>query len=440
MMIAGRLIQGLGAAGINSMTQIIISDILPVRERPKYMGLVFATFGVGTALGPPVGGVIAQNGSWRWVFWLNLPVCGVTLIMQLLFLKVVYVKRATFWERIKQIDWVGNLLLSGSVVSILIALSWADTRYPWRSFHIIVPLVIGFAGFVCFHLYEASPWCSPLATIPPRMFANRTSAAGLVLSFLQSMLVYWRTYFLPLYFQSVLLVTPSRAGVLLLPTILMGIPAAIVGGGVLSKTGRYKPIHLFGFATTTLATGLYVNFDQHSSLAKVVLYQLVGGLGGVLLSAMVPAIQAAHPQKDVSMVTSAWNFYRAFGSIWGIAIPAAIFNGQMGVHSAKIGDPKIVAAIGSGNAYASVSSEFIKSLPQPFQAEVLVAYQDTMKVVWEVCVAFTGLALLLVFVEAEIPLQGVLEKSDFQVEGREKVEDKETGRAVAAPLEAEKKE
>jgi hypothetical protein len=437
MMIAGRLIQGLGAAGINSMTQIIISDILPVRERPKYMGLVFATFGVGTALGPPVGGVIAQHGAWRWVFWLNLPVCGVTLILQLLFLKVVYVKRATFWERIKQIDWVGNLLLSGSVVSILIALSCADTRYPWGSFRIIVLLVLGFVGFVGFHLYEASPWCPPLATIPPRMFANRTSTVGLALSFLQSMLIYWRTYFLPLYFQSVLLVTPSRAGVLLLPTILMGIPAAILGGGVLSKTGRYKPIHLFGFGATTLATGLYINFNQYSSLAKVVLYQLVGGLGGVLLSAMVPAIQATHPQKDVSTVTSVWNFYRAFGAIWGIAIPAAIFNGQMGVHSDKIGDPRVVAAIGSGNAYASVSSEFIRSLPQPFRAEVVGAYQDTMKVVWEVCLAFTGLALILVFLEAEIPLQKVLEKSDFLVEGRDKLEDKETVPAVSSRLEME---
>lgn len=429
MMIAGRLVQGVGAAGINSMTQIIIGDLLPVRERPKYMGIVFAVFGVGTAIGPPIGGVIAQNGDWRWVFYLNLPVCGVTLIMQLFFLKVVYVRRSTFLARIRQIDWVGNVLLSGSVVSILIALSWADTRYPWSSWHILVPLILGFAGLVGFHLFELSPWCPALPAIPPRMWSNRTSTVGLVLSFLQSMLIYWRTYFLPLYFQAVLLTSPSRSGVLLLPTILMGIPAAILGGGVLSKTGRYKPIHFFGFGVTALATGLYIDFDAHSSLAKVVLYQLVCGLGGVLLSAMVPAVQAAHPQADVAAVTSAWNFYRAFGSIWGIAVPGAIFNSQMARHASKILDidPAVQAAIGGGNAYAHVSDVFVRSLPQPLRGEVIAAYEATLRTVWEVNLAFTLLALLLVFVEAEIPLQTTLESSDHQLDSGKKQEDKEAG-------------
>ncbi|KAK2611683.1 hypothetical protein N8I77_005012 [Diaporthe amygdali] len=429
MMIAGRLVQGVGAAGINSMTQIIIGDLLPVRERPKYMGIVFAVFGVGTAIGPPIGGVIAQNGDWRWVFYLNLPVCGVTLIMQLLFLKVVYVRRSTFLARIRQVDWVGNVLLSGSVVSILIALSWADTRYPWGSWHILVPLILGFAGLVGFHLFELSPWCPALPAIPPRMWSNRTSTVGLVLSFLQSMLIYWRTYFLPLYFQAVLLTSPSRSGVLLLPTILMGIPAAILGGGVLSKTGRYKPIHFFGFGVTALATGLYIDFDAHSSLAKVVLYQLVCGLGGVLLSAMVPAVQAAHPQADVAAVTSAWNFYRAFGSIWGIAVPGAIFNSQMARHASKILDidPAVQAAIGGGNAYAHVSDVFVRSLPQPLRGEVIAAYEATLRTVWEVNLAFTLLALLLVFVEAEIPLQTTLESSDHQLDSGKKQEDKEAG-------------
>lgn len=433
MMIAGRLVQGMGAAGINSMTQIIIGDLLPVRERPKYMGVIFATFGVGTALGPPIGGVIAQNGDWRWVFWLNLPVGGITLVMQLFFLKIVYVKRASFFQRVRQIDWVGNLLLSGSVVAILIALSWADTRYAWSSFHILVPLILGLAGLVVFHLWELSPWCSALPAIPPKMWSNRTSTIGLVLSFLQSMLIYWRTYFLPLYFQAVLLTSPSRSGVLLLPTILMGIPAAILGGGVLSKTGRYKPIHFFGFSVTALATGLYINFDAHSSLAKVVLYQLVCGLGGVLLSAMVPAVQAAHPQADLAAVTSAWNFYRAFGSIWGIAIPAAIFNSQMARHThGLVADPAIKAAIGAGDAYAHVSNVFIKSLPQPLQDQVISAYSATLRTVWEVNLAFTLLALLLVFVEAEIPLQTTLE-SDYTLEPDKKEHDTEKEAGSATP-------
>jgi hypothetical protein len=350
---------------------------------------------------------------------------------------VVYIKHSTFSERIKQIDWVGNGLLSASVLSILIALSWADTRYPWTSWRIILPLILGFVGLLAFHLYELSPWCAPLPAIPPRMWSNRTSTVGLALSFLQSMLIYWRTYFLPLYFQSVLLVSPSRSGVLLLPTILMGIPAAIVGGGLLSKTGRYKPIHFFGFATTALATGLYIDFNANSSLAKVVVYQLVCGLGGVLLSAMVPAIQAAHPQADLAAVTSTWNFYRAFGAIWGIAIPAAIFNSQMALQAHSISNPAVRAAVGAGAAYAHVSSEFILSLPQSLQDEVVEAYRAALKIVWEVCLAFTALALAAVCAEEEISLQTTLE-SDHRLEGSRINGDREAG-SVVASSEGEKK-
>ncbi|KAK0726902.1 major facilitator superfamily domain-containing protein [Lasiosphaeria miniovina] len=417
-MIAGRLVQGLGAAGITSMTQIIVGDLVPARERPKHMGVVFAVFGVGTTLGPPVGGVIVAH-DWRWVFWLNLPVGAVTLVMQFLFLKVAYVRRATFRERMRSIDWLGNLLLGASVVAVLTALSWADVRYPWSSWRVIVPLVVGFAGFLGFHVYEMSPWCAPVPAIAPYMWASRASAVGLVLSFLQSMLIYWRTYFLPLYFQAVLLASPARSGALLLPTILMGIPAAIIGGGWLSRSGRYKPIHFFGFASTALATGLYIDFGRGSSLAKVVLYQIVCGLGGVLLSAMVPAIQAAHPQSRVAAATSTWNFYRSFGAIWGITIPAAVFNSRMAAEvQARVSDPRVRALIGSGDAYARVSSAFISSLPEPVQSQVVDAYRETLRLVWIVCLAFSVLALLLVFAEPEIPLKETL-VSDYQLEEAE---------------------
>ncbi|KAK3365580.1 major facilitator superfamily protein [Lasiosphaeria ovina] len=439
-MIAGRLVQGLGAAGITSMTQIIVGDLVPARERPKHMGVVFAVFGVGTALGPPVGGVIVAH-DWRWVFWLNLPVGAVTLVMQFLFLKVAYVKRATLRERVRSIDWLGNVLLGASVVAVLIALSWADVRYPWSSWRVIVPLVVGFAGFLGFHLYEMSPWCAPVPAIAPYMWASRASAVGLVLSFLQSMLIYWRTYFLPLYFQAVLLASPARSGVLLLPTILMGIPAAIIGGGWLSRSGRYKPIHFFGFASTALATGLYIDLGKDSSLAKVVLYQIVCGLGGVLLSAMVPAIQAAHPQSRVAAATSTWNFYRSFGAIWGIAIPATVFNSRMAAEvQARVSDAKVRALIGSGDAYARVSSAFISSLPEPVQSQVVDAYRETLRLVWIVCLAFSVLALLLVFAEPEIPLKETL-VSDYQLEGARKSQDDKEA-AVATPpsgLEAEAK-
>lgn len=193
MLIAGRLVQGLGGGGINSMSQIIVSDLVPVRERPQYMALIFAFFGIGTAIGPPIGGVVARY-NWRWVFYLNLPLGGLTLILQLLFLRVSYVRETSLTRRAIQIDWAGNAILSASVVSILVALSWAGKNYPWGSWRVLVPLLVGFAGMGLFHAYEVSPWVADIATIAPRIWINRTSAINILLVFIQSMLMYWATY------------------------------------------------------------------------------------------------------------------------------------------------------------------------------------------------------------------------------------------------------
>ncbi|KAK3393288.1 major facilitator superfamily domain-containing protein [Podospora didyma] len=432
ILIAGRLVQGIGGAGISAMTQLIISDLVSVRERGKYIGIIWAVFGVGTAVGPPVGGAIAEYGSWRWVFWLNLPIAGITLVTQFFFLQIVFVKKASVKQRLGQIDWVGNSLLVASVVAVLIALSWANTRFPWSSWHIIVPLVLGLAGMAVFHVYEAPRFCVGQPTIPPRMFGNRTSAVGMALTFLQSMLTMWRVYFLPVYFQAVLLASPSRSGVLLLPTILMGIPMAIIAGGVLARFGRYKPIHIFGFGLATLASGLYIKLDSESLLAEVVVYQIIAAIGGgCLLTTMLPSVQSSHPQADVAVAVSTWNFVRAFGAVWGIAIPAAIFNNQIDARLNNSSSGGVISGavrefLGGGDAYSRVSAEYISSLPLELQSEVIGVYNGSLKVVWEVCLAFNALGFLFVFLEKEIELRTTLD-SDYKLkEGKKNAEKEDT--------------
>ncbi|EAW20261.1 putative MFS transporter [Aspergillus fischeri NRRL 181] len=411
MLIAGRLVQGLGGAGIGSMTNLIISDLVSVRERGKYQGIIFGTFGIGISIGPVIGGAIAQSGHWRWVFWLNLPLGGVTLLLQLIFLQITYRKIFTFKQKIKQIDWIGNLLLIGSMVAILIALSWADTRYAWSSWHILVPLLVGFGGMFAFHAFEATKWCK-VPTIPGRLFTNRTSAVCLINTFLSSMLTFWRVYFLPLYFQGVLLASPQRSGVLL-PSVLTAAPAAILSGFALSRWGRYKPIHLSGYALMTLATGLYIDLDAHSSMAKIVIYQIIAGVGGgILLTTFLPAVQGALPQSDVAPASTTWAYLRAFGSIWGIAIPAAIFNSRFAYHARAVSDEGIRRALSGGNAYAHVSNRYISGLPQETRDEVVGAYLAALKNVWQVCIGFCGLAFLLTLLEKEIPMRTTVQ-SDY---------------------------
>ena len=186
MLLAGRAIQGVGASGISVLIEVIICDLLPLRERGQYLAIIFGLVALGTALGPVFGGLIVQYSSWRWVFYINLPVGGLALILLTAFLQVNYDKETNFIARIKRIDWIGNLIFIPSVVSILIALSWAGTKFAWSSFQIIVPLVLGLLGLLVFLFYESSRFCVE-PTMPLHLFTNRTSMTAFVLTFLHSL-------------------------------------------------------------------------------------------------------------------------------------------------------------------------------------------------------------------------------------------------------------
>lgn len=340
--------------------------------------------------------------------------------MQFFFLDVAYTKRSTLGQKIKRIDWTGNGILVAAVTSILIALSWADARYPWTSWRILTPLLLGFVGIVLFHAYEK--FVSKEPTVPPRMFGNLTSAVGMALMFLQSMLTFWRIYFLPLYFQSVLRADSQRSGVLLLPTVLTSVPSSIIAGQLLSRFGKYKPLHFVGFALGTLASGLYIDLDVNSSLAKIVIFQMIAAYGGgTLMTAVIPAIQASHPQSDAAPATATGSFYRQFGVIWGVAIPAAIFNSRFdALLPGKVSDQSLIAKLSGGNAYATVSGSLISSLPEDQKAEVISVYQESLRTVWIVCTAFSAFALLLVFLEKEIPMRTTLGKNEYGLKNKDK--------------------
>lgn len=331
------------------------------------------------------------------------------LIMLFLFLHVDAPKLMTVRQGLKRVDWIGNWLLIGSVLSILIALSWADTRYPWASWRILVPLLIGFAGLVAFHAYEASPWCSN-PTIPPRLFGNRTAAVAFLSTFLAGALTFWRLYFLALYFEGVLLVSTGRSGVLLLPSVLVYVPAAVSGGFALSKWGRYKPIHLIAYGLIVLATGLYIDLDETYSLAKIVIYQIIAGWGsGMLITTILPAAQAALPTSDAVPASALWAYLRSFGSIWGIAIPAAIFNSRFAQLSDTITDEGARNVLGGGNAYSHVSSTYVSSLPEKVRGQVVHVYNDALRLVWYVCLAFSAFALLITLLEKEVVMRTTLD-------------------------------
>ncbi|KAK8067361.1 major facilitator superfamily domain-containing protein [Apiospora hydei] len=180
-----------------------------------------------------------------------------------------------------------------------------------------------------------------------------------------------------------------------------------------------------------MASGLYIDFNTDSSLAKIVIYQIIAGIGGgCQLTTMLPSVQASHPLQLIAPATSTWAFMRALGNVWGIAIPAAIFNSQMDSRLRYISDSRVRGLLSGGDAYAHASSDFILSLTPGIQQEVVDAYQGALKVVWEVCLAFNALGLILICFEKEIQLRTTV-TSEHKLKEKTKTTDDESGPKTA---------
>ncbi|KAI4199284.1 MAG: hypothetical protein LQ346_002593 [Caloplaca aetnensis] len=429
MMIAGRALQGIGgernsanafaAGGVNVLIEIVVCDMVPLRERGNYLAIIFGLIALGTALGPVFGGLIVQHSSWRWCFYLNLPIGGAALVMLVAFLQVNWEKETNVRTKLRRIDWIGNTLFVASVVAVLIALSWAGTVYAWSTFRIIVPLVLGFVGFAVFLLYESSKFCAE-PTMPVHLFTNRTSLVAFILTFLHSVVTIWALYFLPIYFQGVLGSSPGRSGVQLLPTVLFLIPFAATGGKLVARFGRYRPIHLAGFAIMVVGFGLFSILSATSPTAAWVIYQAIEAAGaGLIIPALLPAVQAPFSDADTALATSTWAFVRSFGLVWGATIPAAIFNNRFDeLARGRVRDPAILSVLTGGQAYQHATRQFLDSLPREVARQVSAVFLETLKRTWQVAIGFAGLGFVLVSLEREIKLRQDL-NTEFGVTPKE---------------------
>jgi EmrB/QacA subfamily drug resistance transporter len=406
VMILGRVIQGVGGGGINMLVNLIVCDLVPLRDRGKWMAVIFAAISVGTGLGPFLGGVIVQSGAWRWVFLLNLPIGVIALILLVLFLRIKTPKSVGTWrEKLAKLDLGGNLIFITSTSMILVALAYAGTLWPWDSYNSVATLLFGIFGMVAFVFYEESNYC-PHPTIPMRLFRNRTSAAAFAITFIQSLLTLLVIYFLPVYFQGVLLSTPTRSGVQMLPTVVVLVPFSAISGFLLSKYGRYKPFHIASFFILTLGLGLFILLDRNSSMATWIMVQFTVAVGsGFSLSTLLPAVQAKLSDKDTAAATATWAFIRQFGVVWGVSVPAAIFNSRVEMLLPRISSEAVRAALDGGAAYDHGTKAYIGQFENPLRGEITSVYEDSLQLVWIFATALAGLGFLLVFLEEEVSLR-----------------------------------
>ncbi|CAG9936321.1 unnamed protein product [Clonostachys rosea f. rosea IK726] len=419
MLIAGRTIQGIGSGGLNMSGEVIISDLVPLRYRGKYVALLLVVSTVGYSIGPFVGGAIVENSTWRWVFYLNLPIGGVGMVFAYLFLNLRYDREERILSKLKRIDYLGNAILMASSVSVLIALTWAGPIYPWYDARVLVPLLVGLAGLVGFCVYEGSG-IPETPVIPLRLFPNRTSIIVYVNSFLMPMLQFWCFFYFPVYFQAVQLSTPSWSGVQILPITLIAVPGAAVASLLLAKFGKFKILHISGMLLTTVGVGLISLLKKDSSTGVWVGIQIMPAVGsGLLISTLLPAFQASLAEKDQAAATATWSFVRTFGMVWGIAIAGTVLNSFTKQYAYMVDNEAVRELLSNGDAYASGTQHFVMQFPEPIQSQIREVFLLALRKVFIISVAFGGTGFILALFEKDVPLRKGLD-TEYGLEERKK--------------------
>jgi EmrB/QacA subfamily drug resistance transporter len=319
-LIAFRVLQGLGGGAIMPIVSSIIGDIFPPAERGRWQGVTISVWGVASILGPPVGGWITDHWGWRWIFYINMPIGAVAIAI------TAFTLRRQFARRQHAIDSFGVLALAAATVPLLLAFSWAGTQYPWTS-PVIVGLLAGAAIMIGVFLLIERRASEPI--IAPGLFLSRIFTASVITTFVVGAALFGSLYFLPLFVQGVIGQSATNAGVILTPLMLGVIISSVVGGILLSQTGRYKVLALIGLATAALGMFLLSRMGLSATEGEVVRDMFVLGLGiGVSMTLFTIVVQNAFPPARIGQVTGALSFFREIGGTIGLAVLGSVMTSR----------------------------------------------------------------------------------------------------------------
>jgi EmrB/QacA subfamily drug resistance transporter len=377
-LIVARAIQGLGAGGLMVTAMALIADVIPLRERGKYQGAMGAVFGVTTVLGPTLGGLFTDHLSWRWCFYVNVPIAVVMIAMA-----------AATIPRVRSavkpiIDYWGLIFVAVGTSLLILALEWGGDDYAWDS-----PTILGmFAGavvaLVVFVLIENRA-AEPI--LPMWLFRNPVFTVSSILSFIVGFAMLGAMTYLPTYLQYVDGVSATVSGYRTLPMVVGMLTTSILSGSVVSRTGKYKMFPILG--TGTMAVGLYLmsTMDRAMSVWLESLYMLVFGIGlGLAMQVLTIAVQNTVPYAQMGAATSGVTFFRTVGSTFGTAIFGTLFTN----HSTPLLAAAYAEAGVDPNAVASPAA--LHELPESVIAPIVNAYSDSINFVffWTVPIALLG--------------------------------------------------
>ncbi|HEY8300749.1 MAG TPA: MFS transporter, partial [Jatrophihabitans sp.] len=399
---AFRAFQGIGAGGLFPLALAIIGDIIPPRERARYQGYFMAVFATASVLGPVVGGFFAGTPSilgiagWRWIFYINVPIGIVALIVVEAVLKLEHIRRD------HRIDWGGAAALVVGLVPLLIIAEQGRT-WGWGGASAWICYVLGALGLVAFVAVEAR--MGDEALLPLRLFKGSVFAVGSMQSFVIGMAMFGGMVSIPLYLQIVKGASPTKAGLLILPLVAGIMGASMLAGQVTSRTGRYKIFPVIGSILLVIGLLLLSQVGADTALWQTDLCMLVFGAGlGLNMQSIVLAMQNAVEPRDMGVATSAVTFFRQVGGSMGTAVFLSILFSNAATNITHNLRAAGVSAAAAGKVDINNTSG-LSSLPDAIKHPILVGFSDAMDIVFLVGACVAVIAVVLAAMMKEVPLR-----------------------------------
>ncbi|KAH8881755.1 MFS general substrate transporter [Thozetella sp. PMI_491] len=371
--IFGRAIAGMGSAGISSGSTILITEVTPLSKRAGYVGMMGAVFGISSVVAPLIGGAFTDRVTWRWCFYLNLPVGGAAVAALLFMLPPFKPKESTpIYKQIKQLDPLGNLLFMPGVVVLLLALQWGGQTYPWNDAKVIALLAL--SGVLLIAFVGVQIWQQENATVPPRLFAVRNVWLGTIFAACIGAVLITSLISLPIWFQGVRGTDAVTSGIDTLPLVLALVFGAIVSGAIINGTGWFNPVFYTSVIFMSIGYGLVTTFDISTPTGTWIGYQIILGLGigqGMQLASL--GAQVALGQKDVPTGISLMFFAQSLGGAIFVSIGQAVFQ------NALISKLSQLEGLDINTIVATGATELRNVIPPDDLGAVLVQYNAALR-------------------------------------------------------------